>query len=156
MPWYPRHRPVVVVVHHEHRGADLVGIEQRRVVQVLGGGFPERAADATLRPFVLEHPAHAGLPADAAVGARHVADRGARLGRGEEVGLRDHVGDLVAAPGMTLDADPVAVHVPLAQDAEHPRHDRIQGALAGVADLVGNIGDEHYVAATDVEGNRHG
>src|SRR5437763_524792 len=52
--------------------------------------------------LVLKLPRQPGAPADAAIGAGHVHDGGARFGGFEAVGLRDHVGDLIPAPTVFL------------------------------------------------------
>ena len=72
--------------------------------------------------------------------------------RREDVRLGDHVGDLVAAPRVALDADAVGVDEALFDQRQHPGHDGVERALSGIPDLVGDVGDEHDVAAARVEG----
>ncbi len=151
----PGHRRVLVVMHHEEGGPDLVGLEEGGVVEVAEGLLPQRAPDPALGALVLELSAHAAAPANAPVGAGHVGDRGPGFRGGEEVRPGDHVGDLVAAPGVPLHADAVRIHVPLVRYLEHTGHHGVQGALPGMADLVGDVRDEEDVAPAHVEGGNH-
>src|SRR5690606_35294684 len=113
--------------------------------------LPERAAETALRLLVLELPDHPGRPADPAVRARHVHDRRARLGRGEDIGLRDHVGDLVAAPAVALHTDRLLVDEAAPDQLGDAGDDRVQRALARVPDPVDYVRDEDEVAPAHVE-----
>ena len=108
------------------------------------------SADAALRLLVLEGARHAGAPADAAVGADHVRHRRAGLHRREHVRAGDEVGDLVAAPRVSLDADPLRIDVALRDDRVDGRDDALLGALARIARLVDDVGHQHDVAVADV------
>ena len=138
-------------MHHQDGRLDLVGLEERRVVDVAERVFPERAADAALRLFVLVHPAHARAPPDASVGAGHVGDRRAGFGSLEQVRLRDHVGDLVAAPTVSLHADVFFVHKALIDQGRDTGHHGVERALARITDFVGDVRHEYEIPATGVE-----
>ena len=112
--------------------------------------LPDRSADAALRPLVLELPRQARAPADAVVGADHVGHRRARLRRLEAVGLRHHVGDLIAAPAVALDADRVLIHEALIHHRLDRRQHALQRALAGIAGGVDDVRRQHQVAVADV------
>ena len=79
-------------------------------------------------------------------------DRGAGLDGGEDVGLGDHVGDLIAAPAVALDADPPGIDEALVDDLLDGRQDALQGARPRVAGLVDDVGLEEDVAVADVAG----
>src|SRR5262249_56041485 len=76
----PRHGVVVVVVEHQNRSLDAARVKDGRVFDEAHRVFPQAAADAALRAFVLELARQPGAPSDAAVGAGHIAHE--RSGRG--------------------------------------------------------------------------
>src|SRR5690349_10528899 len=90
--------------------------EDWRVVQITQRTFPQATADTRLRSLVLKLPRQASAPANAAVSARHICDERARRRRFETIRLRDHVGDLITAPTVSLDSDRVLVHVAFIDD----------------------------------------
>ncbi len=137
----------------EVRRLHLLDPEDRRVLDELQRRVPRRRADAALRLLVLERARHAGAPADAAVGADHVRHRRAGLHRGEHVGPRDQVRDLVAAPRVPLDADPLRIDEALRDDGVDRGDDALLGALARIAGVVDDVGHQHDVAVADVAGD---
>src|SRR5690606_31873251 len=110
----------------QQRRVHLVRPEDRRVLDEPHGRLPQRAAQTALRLLVLEHAAHAGLPADAAVRADHVRYGCTGLGGAEDVRLRDEVRDLVTAPGMALHADAVLIDEAARDETEHAGHDGLE------------------------------
>ncbi len=149
-PLVPGHGVVLVVVDREIGRLDPLDPEEGRVLDELEGPRPERSPDPALGLLVLEGPRHPRPPADAAVGAGHVDDRRARLDGGEDVGLGDHVADLVAAPAVALDADALRVDETHPEDLLDGRDDALEGARPRVADLVNDVGHEDDVAVADV------
>src|SRR5438477_8707046 len=114
-------------------------MKQRRVLEVAHWILPKAAADARLRMLVLKLTRQSGAPADAAVGAGHVRDSGAGGGGFEAIGLRDHVGDLIAAPTVSLDSDRVFIDEALIDDGLDSRQHAFHGALAGIAGRVNDV-----------------
>src|SRR5438045_6023940 len=102
--------------------------------------------------LVLKLPRQAGAPTNAAVSAGHIRNRGAGFGGFEPVRLRHHVGDLIAAPTVTLYADVVLIDKAPVDDGLHRRQDALQRVTAGIAGLVNNIGYEDQIPVTDVIG----
>ena len=146
----PRDGVVGVVVEDEERGLDAVDLEDGRVVDEAEWVLPGRAADAALGLFVLELARAAGAPADAVVGGDHVDDGCAVFCGFEARGLGDHVGDLVAAPAVALDADVLFVDEAARGDGVDSAEDAFERALAGVAGGVDDVGREDEVAVRDV------
>ncbi len=154
-PLVPGHGPVLVVVHHEEGRLDLVRLEEGRVVDVAEGLLPEGPPDSALRVLVLELAVHSAVPPDSTVCAGHVGYRGTGLNRREEVRPRNHVRELVPAPGVTLGPDAVLIDVSLVHDLQDPGNHCIDGAFPGMADLIGNVGNEEHVTPAHVEAVVH-
>src|SRR5436305_10321138 len=89
-------------------------------------------------------------PANAAVGAGHVRDGGARFGGFEAIGLRDHVGDLISAPTVSLDADVVLVNESAIDDGLHRGQHALQSITSRIAGFVNNVRHENQVTVADV------
>src|SRR6185437_14039086 len=151
------HGPILLVVALPQ--AMLLAVEDehpRRLVQPPQGGgeldvlVPRRGADAALGVLVLELAHHARGPADAAVGAGHVRHHGPGLDRAEAVGVGDHVGDLVSAPAMPLDADAMRVNEAHGLHRVNGGQHALHGAFAGRAGVVDDVGLEHDVAVAGV------
>src|ERR1041384_5662408 len=100
--------------------------------------------------FVLKLSRQTRAPADAAVGAGHVHDRRARFGCLEAIGLRDHVGDLITAPTVSLDTDVVLVKAPSIDDGSNGRLYALQSITAGIASLVNVVRHENQTAVAHV------
>ena len=100
--------------------------------------------------FVLELARQASAPANAAVGAGHVRDHRARRRGFEAVRLRDHVGDLIAAPTVSLNADGLFVDEALVDHRLNRRQHALQRALARIADRVDDVRHEDQIAVADV------
>ena len=132
----PRNRPIIVIVHDQDGGPDIRCEEDRRIldVEIKTALIPKRLADAALTIFILGDAAVAGLPADAAIGACHVAYRSTGARRGEHVGTGHKVGSLIASPALTLDG-----HTAPVDERELPAHclgpgaDAVVGTLARMA-----------------------
>ena len=73
--------------------------------------------------------------------------------RGEHVGARDQVRDLVAAPRVPLDADPLRIDEALRDDGVDGGDDALLGALARIAGVVDDVRHQHDVAVADVAGD---
>ena len=146
----PGHGPVVVVVQDQERGVDLVGREDGAVLVVTLEVAPGRAPDAALGVLVLKLTAAPAAPAYTAVGREHIHHRRAGLHGGEQVGLGDHVGRLVATPAVALHADALLIDEALVQEVKYAAHHAIVSTLAGVANAVVNVGVEDHVALADV------
>src|SRR5438552_18191412 len=127
-------------------------MKQRRVLEVAHRIFPKAAADARLRMLVLKLTRQSGAPANSAVGAGHVRDGGAGRGGFEAIGLRDHVGDLIAAPTVPLNSDRVLIHETLIDDGLNSRQHAFHGALSGIAGRVNDVRHENQVAVADIVG----
>src|SRR5437764_15425282 len=100
--------------------------------------------------LVLKLPWQSRAPANAAVGAGHVRDGGARFGGFEAIGLRDHVGDLISAPTVTLDADVLLVNESAIDDGLHRGQDALQRVSSRIAGFVNNVRHKNQVAVADV------
>src|SRR5262249_42345163 len=135
----PRHRVVGVVVQDHDRRLHAVGPENWRVLDEARGILPDRSADTALRVLVLELARNAGSPADAVVGPDHVRDRRTGSRRAESFGLGDHVGDLISAPAVALDADGVLVDKALVYHRLNRWEHAFQRALPWVARGVDDI-----------------
>src|SRR6185295_16755398 len=100
--------------------------------------------------LVLKLARQSRAPTNAAVGAGHVRDGGARFGRFEAIRLRDHVGDLIPAPTVSLDADVVLVNESSIDYGLHRREDALQRITSRIAGLIDNVRHENQVAVADV------
>src|SRR2546423_8444843 len=89
-------------------------------------------------------------PANAAVGAGQVNDSGARFGGFEAVGLGDHVGDLISAPTVTLDADVLLVNESAIDDGLDRRQHALQRVTSRIAGFVNDVRHENKIAVADV------
>ena len=147
----PRHRAILVIMQNQQRCLDLVGPEDRGVLEIAHRVFPERSADAALGALVLEHPADAGAPADAPVSADHIAHRRARFRRLEDMGAGDQVGDLIAAPAMPLHPDIGFIDKSAVDQVGDAGNHRIISTFPGIADLIRNIRFKDHVAPAGVE-----
>ena len=149
----PRHVSVLVVVHDEDGGIDLVHAEQRTVFGIDLGMFPHRGAEAALGVFVLETACQAGTPADAAVGAEHVDHGSTALDGCKAIGARGEVGALIATPAVSAGADVPAIDEAQALHLVETRKDAVVGRLAGMSVGVADVGyeDEIAVAGEGVE-----
>src|SRR5262249_19630125 len=147
----PRHGVVVVVVEHQNRGLDAARVKDGRVFDEAHRVFPQAAADAALRAFVLELARQPGAPSASAVGAGHIAPEGAGRGGFEAVGLRDHIRDLITAPTVALNADGVFVDEALVDDRLNRGQHAFERALAGIADGVNDVGHQDQIAVTGVK-----
>src|SRR5262245_4869645 len=142
----PRHRVVFVVGHRQIRRTDVLDPEERRVLHVDQRILPRRHADPALRLFVLERPRHAGAPADAAVAAEHVDHRRARFHGAEDVRLRDHVRDLIAAPAVSLYADALRIDESHRQHLLDRRQYAFERAVSRIPEVVNDVGLQNDVA----------
>src|SRR5437763_1177818 len=100
--------------------------------------------------LVLKLPRQPRAPADAAVGAGHVHDGGARFGGFEAIGLRNHVGDLIPAPTVSLDADVLLVNESAVDDGLDSRQNALQSITSRIAGFVNNVRHENQVTVADV------
>src|SRR5438132_4789159 len=100
--------------------------------------------------FVLKLTRQACAPADAAVGAGHVRDRGAGRGGFEAIGLRNHVRDLITAPTVSLNADRVFVDEAFIDDGLDSGQHALHGALAGITGRINDVRHENQVAIADI------
>ena len=141
----PRNGAVIVVVHDQDGRLDVREAEEGRVLHVEFEAAPEILADAGLRLLVLELAAHAGFPADAAVGRCHVGHRRPGARRLEDVRARDQERDLVAAPTLALDGHVVLVNPRELGEALSTGHNAVVGTLAGDSASVNDVRDEHHV-----------
>ena len=148
----PRNGAVVVIVHDQDRRVHVREPEEGRVLHVEFKSAPEVPADAALRLLVLELPAHAGFPADAAVGRCHVGDGGACAGRFEHVGPGNEVSHFVTAPALALDGHVVLVDPRIPGQGLRTAYDTVVGRLAGHAGGIDDVRDEDHVTARSVEG----
>ena len=104
-----------------------------------------------LRVLVLKLARQAGAPANAAVGAGHIRNQRAGRGRAKAIGLRDHVGDLIAAPTVSLNADRLLVNKALVDYRLNCRQHTLQRALSRIADRVNDVRHEDQVAVAGIE-----
>ena len=149
----PRNCTVVIVMHDEQRGIDLVRVEDRRIfdVKLEAALVPERAADAALAVLVLADAAASGSPAYAAVRAGHIAYRGACAAADKHISAGYKICHLIAAPALALDSHPLAV-----DEAELVAHglgagtDAVICALARMSGLVNDIRYKDYISIADV------
>ena len=149
----PRNCTVVIVMHDEQRGIDLVRVEDRRIfdVKLEAALVPERAADAALAVLVLADAAASGSPAYAAVRAGHIAYRGACAAADKHIGAGYKIRHLISAPALALDSHPLAV-----DEAELVAHglgagtDAVICALARMSGLVNDIRYKDYISIADV------
>ena len=123
----------------------------RRVFQIAHRVFPQAAADAALRVFVLELAREPRAPANAAVGAGHIRHQCAGSGSFETIGLRDHVSDLVTAPTMALNADGVLFDEALIHDGLHGRQHALQRALTRITNVVDNVRHQDQITVAGIE-----
>ena len=142
---------ILVVVQDQQGCVDPVRKKQGRVGNVLVPRIPQRVADPALRLFVLEHPAHSGAPANAAIGTGHVADRCPGFGTGKQIGLGNQPCGLVPAPTVPLHPDPGFIDKPLIHHELHPGQDSVGGAGPRFTGLVGDIRNKQHVAPADIE-----
>src|SRR4029450_2842650 len=128
-----------------------VVVEAGRVPDEAHRVFPEAAADAALSAFILELSRQPRAPPDAAVGAGHVSHE--RSGRGgfEPIGLRDPVGDLVAAPTVPLNADGVFVDEAEVNDRLDRGQYAFERALARIADGINDVRHQDQIAVAGVK-----
>ena len=122
-PLIPRDRPVFVVVQDQQRCVDFVSKKQGRIGDVFLSRGPQVFADSALSPLVLKHSTHPAAPANATVGAGHVAHRSSGFGTCEAIGLCDQVSRLVSAPTVPLHANPIFIHEALGNQVVHARKD---------------------------------
>ena len=142
----PRHVSVLVVVHDEDGGVDLVHAEQRTVFGIDLGMFPHRGAEAALGVFVLETACQTGTPADAAVGAEHVDHGSSALDGCKAIGARGEVGALIATPAVSAGADVTAIDEAQALHLVETRKDAVVGRFAGMSVGVADVGHEDEIA----------
>ena len=140
-------------MQNEKRRLHLRDVENRRVVEVGLRRVREFFSDTALRLLVLELPRQPGAPADAGVGARHIADGRSRFRTAKPIRLRDHVGDLVAAPRVALNADGLLVDEAQLHDGSDRGQHAAQRTLARLAGLVDDVGREDDVAVARVKRN---
>ena len=152
----PRHGAVGVVVHDQHGCRHVGHVEQRGVLHIEVEAFPEVLADTALAFLILAGTGDAALPADAAVGAGHVAHRSAGTGRLEAVGLGDQVGHLVTAPALALDGHVVPIDPRVLAEHVHTRHQALEAALARMSVGIDQVGDKDQIAVAheirDIDG----
>lgn len=149
----PRNCTVVIVMHDEQRSIDLVRVEDRRILDVkLKASFvPKSAADAALAVLVLADSAASGTPADAAVGAGHIAYRGACAAADKHIGAGYKIRHLISAPALALDSHPLAVdEAELVAHGLGSRADAVECAFARMSCLIDNVRDKDHISVADV------
>ena len=149
----PRNCTVVIVMHDEQRSIDLVRVEDRRIFNVkLEASFvPKSASYAALAVLVLADSAASGTPADAAVGAGHIAYRGACAAADKHISAGNKIRHLISAPALALDSHPVAVYeLELVAHGLGAGTDAVICALARMSGLVNDIRYKDYISIADV------
>src|SRR5205085_10709737 len=89
-------------------------------------------------------------PADAAVSAGHVHYGGAGLGGFEAIRLRDHVGDLVTTPTVSLDADVIFVNEAFVDNGLNGGQNALQRIATRIAGFVNDVRHENQVTVAEI------
>src|SRR3989440_9727112 len=100
--------------------------------------------------FVLKLSRQTGAPANAAVGAGHIRDRSPGFCGFETIRLRDHVGDLIAAPTVSLNADVRLVDKTFIDYGLNGGQHALQSTASRIARRVNDIQREDQIALTYV------
>ena len=156
----PRHSPIVVVVHHQHRRLYFGGIKQRRIFDILHRFVPKCTTNSGLCFFVLCLSRSPRLPTDSAIGTRHIDHGRTSFCCSKQVGLGYQIGRLIAAPTMTRHSNSVFIDKTLGNHIQHPRHNAIISTLAWIARFINNIWHKNQIsvarkiAKIDVRPNR--
>src|SRR5438034_10694373 len=102
--------------------------------------------------LVLKLAGQTSAPANAAVGACHIRDCGARLCGLETIRLRHHVSDLITAPTVSLDADVRLVNKTFIDHGLNGGQNALQSTAARIAGRVNNVRHEDQIAVADIVG----
>src|SRR5262245_32798267 len=103
--------------------------------------------------FVLELARKSGAPSNSAVRRRHVHDHRSRRCCLETIRLREHVGDLIAAPAVSLDTYRVFIDESFIDDSLNRGQYAFQSALSGITDRVNDIRLEDEIPIAYVVGS---
>src|SRR6266550_603726 len=100
--------------------------------------------------LVLKLSRQASAPANAAVGAGHVRDCSSGLRGFEAIRLRDHVGDLITAPTVSLDANVRLVNKTFIDHGLNGRQHALQSTASRISGRVNDVRHEDQIAVTNV------
>src|SRR5690554_8218799 len=140
-------------MHDQQRGVDLVGKEDRRVLDVQLERVAHGGPDTRLCLLVLKLAAAAGLPTDTAVRAGHVRYRGTRACGLKHVGPGYQVSHLVAAPALSLYGHVLRVYPFVSSESLGARYHRVVGVLARLSHRVMDVRSENDIAPAHEEGD---
>src|SRR5207248_552712 len=100
--------------------------------------------------LVLKLSRQTSAPTNAAVGAGHIRDCSSGLRGFETICLRDHVGDLVTAPTVSLNADVRLVNKTFVDHSLNSGQHALQSTASRIASGVNDVRHEDQIAVTDV------